>query len=126
MPVSRVRARYLKSCISAVWRSIEVAPGLGKAQTAGGAHEKLRAEMLLERRNLLADRRLPCSRATAEKLPLSTTRTNILMPSSRSIRSSPGKEATTSAEWIELHSGLVYSEIEGADGGLEPSRITAA
>ena len=49
-----------------------------------------------------------------------------LMPSSRSIRSSPGKEATTSAEWIELHSGLVYSEIEGADGGFEPSRITAA
>ena len=29
-------------------------------------------------------------RATAEKLPLSTTRTNILMPSSRSIRSSYG------------------------------------
>ena len=48
----------------------------------------------LEGGNLLADRRLPRSklpRATAEKLPLSTTRTNILMPSSRSIQCSAGE-----------------------------------
>ena len=41
-------------------RFVEIAPGLGQAQTAGGAHEKLRAEMFFERGNLLADRRLPC------------------------------------------------------------------
>jgi hypothetical protein len=75
---------------------------------------------------LIAGCPVPSSRATAEKLPLSTTRTNILMPSSRSIRSSPGKEATINSEWIELHSGLIYSELEGADGGFGPSMITAA
>src|SRR6202007_1589223 len=48
-------------------RLVKVAPGLGQAQTPGGAHEKLRAEMLLEGRNLLADRRLPSSQLAGDR-----------------------------------------------------------
>ena len=73
-------------------RLVEVSPRLSETKAAGSAHEQLRPETFLKRRHLLADGWLavPSSRATAEKLPLSTTRAKILMPSSRSIRPSRG------------------------------------
>ena len=46
---------------------VEIAPGLGQAQTAGGAHEQLRAKTFLERGNLLADRRLPRSKLARDR-----------------------------------------------------------
>src|ERR1700747_635534 len=48
-------------------RFVKVAPGLGQAQTAGGAHKKLRTEMFFERGNLLADRRLPRSKLAGDR-----------------------------------------------------------
>src|ERR1700739_1736737 len=44
----------------------EIAPGLGQAQTAGGAHEQLRAKMLLKRGDLLTNRRLPCPKLASD------------------------------------------------------------
>src|SRR6202022_4998059 len=48
-------------------RFVKVAPGLGQAQTAGGAHKKLRTEMFFERCDLLADRRLPCPKLASDR-----------------------------------------------------------
>src|ERR1700751_852028 len=49
---------------------VEIAPGLGQAQAAGSAHKKLRAEMLFKRRNLFANRRLPCPKLASDvRLP---------------------------------------------------------
>src|SRR5690348_1907256 len=58
---------------------------------------------------LIAGCPVPSSRATAEKLPLSTTRTNILMPSSRSIRSSYGKWVIILGNRSSMIPGLIYS-----------------
>jgi hypothetical protein len=46
---------------------VEIAPGLGQAQAAGSAHKKLRAEMLFERSNLFADRRLPRPKLASDR-----------------------------------------------------------
>src|SRR5580693_2339464 len=48
-------------------RFVKIAPGLGQTETAGGAHKKLGTEMFFERRNLLADRRLPCSQLAGDR-----------------------------------------------------------
>ena len=70
--------------------------------------QQLRTQMLLERSDLLADRRLTnfASRATAEKLPVSTTRTNERIASNRSIGILPGNrwDATTRPA-ARAHSG---------------------
>jgi hypothetical protein len=55
---------------------VEVAPGLGQAQAAGGAHKKLRAEMFFERRNLFADHRLPCSKLASDRRKAPASRTS--------------------------------------------------
>src|SRR4029077_10202433 len=52
--------RYFEIADESHGRFVKVASGLGQAQTAGGAHKKLRTEMFFERCDLLADRRLPC------------------------------------------------------------------
>ena len=56
-----------RSLISGTAELVEIAPGLGQAQTAGGAHEQLRAKTFLERGNLLADRRLPRSKLASDR-----------------------------------------------------------
>src|SRR5216684_9255090 len=46
--------RCLEIADESYGRFVEVAPGLGQAQAAGGAHKKLRTEMFFERGNLFA------------------------------------------------------------------------
>src|SRR6202008_2528133 len=59
--------RCLEIADESYGRFVEVAPGLGQAQAAGGAHKKLRTEMFFERGNLFADRRLPCPKLTRNR-----------------------------------------------------------
>ena len=118
-----------RSLISGTAELVEIAPGLGQAQTAGGAHEKLRAKMFFERCNLLADRRLPRPKLAGDRRKAPTfddahEYLDAFEPIHPTLLQEVGYHTE---EWIVHDPGLIYSGIGvAAAGGYAPSTIIAA
>src|SRR4029077_9863953 len=96
-------------------RFVKVAPGLGQAQTAGGAHKKLRTEMFFERCDLLADRRLPCPKLARNrrKAPTFDAAREYLVPFEPVHPILLREVGYHTEEWIVHDPGLIYSGIGG-------------
>src|ERR1700719_174230 len=110
-------------------RFVKVAPGLGQAQTAGGAHKKLRTEMFFERCDLLADRRLPCPKLARNRRKAPTfDDAHEYLDAFEPIHPTLLREVGYhTEEWIVRDPGLIYSGIGvAAAGGYAPSTVIAA